>query len=216
MVRRVFIIDSNAQYVSMFEEHNDYTVVGAYDEADLIQFTGGSDVTPSYYGEKAHPTTYNNPARDEEESIIFRQAFLRNTPIAGICRGGQFLHVMNGGKMYQNVDGHCRDHKVLDIQTDRMYTVSSVHHQMMRDAYVEDGSVSKVLAVAENVSGYKECMEGGMVVRKQAKFHSYDLEAIFYPLTRSLCFQPHPEFSGVEECRELYFRYLDDHIFNTE
>jgi len=210
--RRVFIVQPNAQYITMFEEHNKYIVVDMFGDADLIQFTGGSDVTPSYYGEEAHPTTHNNPNRDRLEATIFKEAFNQNIPMAGICRGGQFLHVMNGGKLYQHVGGHCGAHLVRDVERDEMVRVSSTHHQMMRDAYVEDGSVSSILAIAEDIGGFKESMadDPRSGVREQP---SYDLEAIFYPITRSLCFQPHPEFDGVEGCRELYFKYLEDHIF---
>jgi len=216
MVRRVFIVQSNGQYDAMFNNHDDYMVVDQVEQASFIQFTGGNDVTPSYYGEEGHPTTYNNPLRDEQEATIFKTAFGSNTPMAGICRGGQFLHVMNGGKLYQNVSGHCGNHLVRDVWDDRTYQVSSTHHQMMRDAYVEDGAVSKILAVAEDVGGYKEYMRDGDIHRIGPGAAAYDLEAIYYPITNSLCFQPHPEFDGVEECRSLYFQYLDEFIFNTE
>ena len=37
-----------------------YTVVSNFDAADLIVFTGGSDVSPHLYGDAAHRTTCNN------------------------------------------------------------------------------------------------------------------------------------------------------------
>ena len=76
MVRRVFIVQSNAQYENMFNRHSDYVVVDHIEDADMLQFTGGSDVTPSLYGEKAHPTTYNNPGRDRIEAHAFRVNYL--------------------------------------------------------------------------------------------------------------------------------------------
>lgn len=214
--RRVFIIQPNAQYIDMFNRHGDYIVVDKMEDADLLQFTGGSDVTPSYYGEEAHPATHNNPPRDAIEEAIFKTNtgphMGLNLPMAGICRGGQFLHVMNGGKMYQHVDGHCGIHKVRDVDTGDVIEVSSTHHQMMRDSYVEDGNISEVLAVADGVSDFKESMVDGHAVRSRV-WPVYDLEAIFFPITRTLCFQPHPEFGGYEACRDLYFKYLDDCIF---
>jgi len=212
---KVFIVNSNAQYDAMFNEADGYEVTDDVVETDMIQFTGGSDVTPSYYGEKPHLTTYNSPERDKREAKIFKATFLLGIPMAGICRGGQFLHVMNGGKLYQNVDGHCHSHMVRDVRTDEKWAVSSTHHQMMRDAYVEDGSINTILAVADGVSEYKESMVGKRVVRSR-EWPVYDLEALFYPITQSLCFQPHPEFNGVAACRDLYFKYLDEFIFNTE
>ena len=135
--------------------------------------------------------------------------------MAGICRGAQFLHVMNGGKLYQNVSRHCGIHEVRDVWTDEKYRVSSTHHQMMRDAYVEDGVISRIIAVAEDIGGYKEVMEGVHVNRIDA-VAPFDLEAIYYPITNSLCFQPHPEFGGVEDCRSYYFQYIDELLFGTE
>jgi len=214
MVRRVYILSSNAQYDAMFNETDGYEVVAHAEDADMVQFTGGSDVTPSYYGEKAHLTTYSNPGRDKIEAHCFKVTFLRNIPMAGICRGGQFLHVMNGGMLWQNVEGHCRSHMVRDLRTDEKVEVSSTHHQMMRDSYREDGAVSQILAIAEGVNGWKECMVKGHVIRKCVS--PLELEAMFYPITQSLCFQPHPEFNGVAACRDLYFKYLDEFIFNTE
>jgi len=208
MTRKVFIINPNGQYISMFNNHDDYLVVENMEEADLIQFTGGSDVTPALYGEKAHPHTYNSPQRDANEHRLYDDIIKLNIPMAGICRGGQFLHVMNGGKMYQHVDGHCIAHKIRDVWTNEIYEVSSTHHQMMRDSYVEDGCYNDIIAIAEGVcSSYaKESMNKGLPV--------YELEVIHYPITNSLCFQPHPEFDGYQECRDLYFQYLNEYLFN--
>ncbi|UCW44423.1 hypothetical protein [Pseudomonas phage PPAT] len=50
-----------------------WEVVGIKDffNADLIQFTGGSDVTPMLYGESLHPKTYCSQRRDLEEAGYF-------------------------------------------------------------------------------------------------------------------------------------------------
>ncbi len=216
MVRRVFIVQPNAQYVDMFNNHPDYKVVTHMLYADMIQFTGGSDVTPSYYGEKAHPTTYNSPERDKMEALLYKVALGKGLPMAGICRGGQFLHVMNGGKLYQNVSRHCGNHMVRDMRTDERYEVSSTHHQMMRDAYVEDGMVGIVIAVAEGMGGYKEEMHGKRVSRTDNVMCPFDHEVMYYPISNSLCFQPHPEFDGVEECKAYYFKCLEELLFDTD
>jgi len=40
-----------------------------------------------------------------------------------------------------------------------------------------------------------------------------DVEAVFYPETRSLCYQPHPEYlSPGEDCQEVYFDYIKQHL----
>lgn len=47
-----------------------YTVVSDFDTADLIVFTGGSDVSPHLYGDAAHRTTGNNTIRDAKEERL--------------------------------------------------------------------------------------------------------------------------------------------------
>lgn len=87
--------------------HKDYDITSMFlkqgweistnsEEADLLQFTGGEDVTPALYGEGKHPTTDNNPDRDAFESDVYH--YYIDKPKAGICRGGQFLNVMNGAR----------------------------------------------------------------------------------------------------------------------
>jgi hypothetical protein len=39
--------------------------------------------------------------------------------------------------------------------------------------------------------------------------------AIFYPQTKSLCFQPHPEW-GHKGTEDYFFKLLDEYVFPTE
>jgi len=66
-----------------------------------VVFTGGADVSPFMYGEKKLSVTCNDEHRDEQEKLFFER--YTKVPKVGICRGGQFLNVMNGGKMWQHV-----------------------------------------------------------------------------------------------------------------
>jgi gamma-glutamyl-gamma-aminobutyrate hydrolase PuuD len=177
-----------------------------YDEIDLIQFTGGSDVSPELYGEISHPRTFSNPDRDRYEKEIYAVGIAKKIPMLGICRGGQFLNVMNGGKMYQDVDRHAMAgfHQALDMLTGRVRQVTSTHHQMMRPA-----KNAIIVANAYDLSTFKEYMEGDKVARVT---HEYaDTEALFYPETKCLCFQPHPEYEN-EDCRKYYFELIDRYI----
>jgi gamma-glutamyl-gamma-aminobutyrate hydrolase PuuD len=105
--------------------------VNNLEEADIVLFTGGEDVDPSLYGCEKHPTTYSNIQRDLEEKAIFEQVKPHQLCL-GICRGSQFLCVMNGGLLVQNVRGHATfgTHQIgtpYDFQT---YEITSTHHQM--------------------------------------------------------------------------------------
>lgn len=208
----VMILEGNSQYREMFEKAG-WNITFDLNKADLVQFTGGADVSPFIYGEANHPTTGNDPRRDLVEAGYYALCVRMGKKMAGICRGGQFLNVMNGGKMYQDVDGHAvgGTHECHDIKTGKVVQVTSTHHQMMR---LVGGTNVEVVAIAEE-SYYKEYMLGDEPA--EAKYPNSDLEALYYVNTNSLCFQPHPEFYGADSTREYYFELLERYLgFNNE
>jgi gamma-glutamyl-gamma-aminobutyrate hydrolase PuuD len=162
--------------------------------ADLICFTGGADVSPELYGEKKHPTTNSDINRDNREKIIFHDFVA--TPKVGICRGGQFLNVMSGGRMWQDVDNHCRSHEMRICDTNERVMVTSTHHQMIRPT-----KEAEILAVAYEST------------RKETAIHvskvGHDIEVVYYDDTLSLCFQPHPEY-GMESCEKVFFDFIKE------
>ena len=205
--KRVWIAGGGHEYARMFIGRG-WDTVDFPDEADLIQFTGGSDVHPMYYGECSHPTTHSDLSRDRNEHDIFTD-FLNRKPMVGICRGGQFLNVMNKGKLYQDVDNHAlgRTHAILigspDSDHHRIIQVTSTHHQMMRPT-VE----GQVLAYAHQ-SDIREHMTKHHVVRDEEEGHD-DVEVVLYRDTDCLCFQPHPEFDrSPKECTDYYFELIN-------
>ena len=202
----VLIINTSDAYVNMFESMG-WKVVYSYGSADLVQFTGGSDVSPSLYGEAEHPYTSTNPARDKHESDAFDICMAMGIPMAGICRGAQFLNVMSGGSLWQDVDNHAiyGVHAALDLATERMVDVTSTHHQMMRV-----GSNGEVLVEAYEAT-YYDCMKDGKV-EQYTELGTGDVEAAYYGTTGCLCFQPHPELHGAESTRTLYFELLQRHL----
>lgn len=183
---KVFIVGGGGNYAQMFINHG-WEVIGNIFNADLVQFTGGEDVTPEIYGEE-NTSSYNNFERDLREAGIFAIAQRMGKPMAGICRGGQFLNVMCGGSMIQHVEGHAihGTHPLVsmeDIHEDiPTINVTSTHHQAM----VSDGH-GDILDVGPD----------GIV------------EVINYTTEKVLCFQPHPEFTECEECTDYYFELLD-------
>jgi len=80
------------------------------DAADLLRriqglvLSGGSDVDPAYYGEKAHETvTGVTPERDAFELALCREARRLDVPTLAICRGQQVLNVAMGGTLIQDI-----------------------------------------------------------------------------------------------------------------
>jgi gamma-glutamyl-gamma-aminobutyrate hydrolase PuuD len=135
-------------------------------------------------------------------------ALEQKIPMAGICRGGQFLNVMCGGKMWQNVDHHAigGTHGVRNTATGEVFQATSTHHQMMRP-----GAGGNVLGVAEpSLSTKKESMIPEDIVDWQ------DVEIVHYHQQNVLCFQPHPEFPGQNALADTYFEYIDQYLLNRD
>lgn len=191
---KVVIVNSNHQYRDMFKQRGWEVLpvsISNIVQADLIQFTGGSDVTPALY-EEENVASDNNEARDLLEMGVFHLAFDHGIPMAGICRGGQFLNVMCGGRMIQHIVGHA---------TGRT-------HPLFQDS---DGPLP--IKVAENVtSTHHQAIVAADYGNVLAYGPDNITEVVHYEDYKVLCFQPHPEF-GPGECQDLYFSYLDEVFF---
>lgn len=204
---RVYVIGGGYEYIKMLFDFGFKGAKGIGD-ASFILFTGGEDVSPELYGEKSLPKTHSNLFRDKREKIIFEEALAAKIPMVGICRGGQFLNVMNTGKMWQHVDGHCGNHQmtILDSQTPRKIEVTSTHHQMM----IPNPETAVILAAAGEA---KTKLAFGTEVAVGKPTDDSDAEVIWYANTNCLCFQPHPEFvKAPKECREYFKECLDNYI----
>ena len=204
---KVYIIDSSHEYGIMFCSHG-WDVVDHMDDADLVQFTGGADVSPHLYNQDQHARTHVNVLRDENEILEFQKAYKNEIPMAGICRGGQFLNVMCGGSLYQHVDNHALfgTHQMWDVEGDRWMPVTSTHHQMMRQ-----GPYAKILGVASEATVCEYMKDGAVKFNKQRR--GDDLEVVFYSQQKVLCFQPHPEYMGKgDECQEFYFQLIKEKL----
>jgi gamma-glutamyl-gamma-aminobutyrate hydrolase PuuD len=211
---KVYIEGGQANYNEMWRRFG-WAIVGDMFDADVIQFTGGSDVSPHYYGEAAHPHAQVNLDRDARCKILFNMAKRREIPMAGICRGGQFLNVMNGGSMFQHCDGHgiYGTHKATILATGSEVDVTSTHHQIMRP------NRDKAIILMEanpKLSTFKEHMSVDEPTDKwyvSDKQEEDDIEAVFYPDTMSLCFQPHPEYCDPKSsCVATYRNFLRNYL----
>jgi GMP synthase-like glutamine amidotransferase len=205
MANNVIIINGDAAYHRMFINAG-WKVVYELAHADLACFTGGADVTPAYYGAEKHHTTWNNINRDVEEKELFDFFKERDVPMVGICRGGQFLNVMSGGAMYQDVTNHTQDHDIIDMETGETIRVTSTHHQMMKPA------ASAITIATANILSEREWFEGSIACRDES---NTGIEVVFYPDTKSLCFQPHPEFRSEEGTRHrsYFFEQIEKRLF---
>lgn len=194
--RAVYIAQTSIEYERMFKDRG-WIIVNSIEQADLVQFTGGADVSPEIYGEK-NTRSHCNMARDKVDMLMYASALRQDIPMAGICRGGQFLNVMNGGKMEQHISGHCTSHDIVyENEKDEMITVpvSSTHHQHM----LPNDDLAFVIAKSSGDKAPEDVNE-----------------VIYYDYTNTLCFQAHPEMRGYEKCQDFYFMLLDTFLFTDK
>lgn len=177
------------------------------DYVDGILFSGGGDIDPLLFGEE--PITQNgeiSPLRDTYELQLCEQAFSRNIPIFGICRGMQVMNIAAGGGIYQDIGvqhgsqiKHSqqapRRHATHSIQVQedgllyalwqkKRVVVNSVHHQAV-------STLGKGFSVAaSSADGLTEA-----IVQKQADF--------------VLGVQWHPEAMYTKEQDILFQRFIE-------
>lgn len=197
---KVYIVGHNNEIESMWKSKKGCHIVSDIKTADVVQFIGGPDVHPRLYKEQPlQGTSFSeqSDARDLRAWNASNQEQLK----AGICRGGQFLNVVNGGAMWQHVDNHGvhAGHKLVDCLFNREITVSSTHHQMMIP-----GPKGELLAFADGIAkNHRTALVEDRTVTK------YDTEVVWYEDSNSLCFQPHPEFNNQKDCRDYYFDLIE-------
>lgn len=73
-------------------------------EIDGLLLTGGDDVDPAFYGQRAHSSTkIVSPERDRFDLELARRAMDADLPFLGICRGQQVMNVAGGGTLIQDI-----------------------------------------------------------------------------------------------------------------
>lgn len=178
-----------AQLASMFVRTGSYNAV-CPEDADLVVFSGGSDIDPRLYGEERHDLTdLPNVERDNEYLRLYLQCLEEGIPMFGICGGAQALHIFNGGKLYQDVDGHHGAHHAYDVREAKpLIRISSSHHQLCMDN--QEGGM-EILLTARKSSYRWHSRE-----KRQATGKDPDIEAFFYRDTCAFGVQGHPEYAG--------------------
>lgn len=110
-----------------------------------IVISGGDDIDPSSYGEKATSSRGNDPAVDEFEIAVVRAARDQDKPVLAICRGLQLLNVALGGSINQEVTAAGTVHEPItkDSEPDE---VSSRRHVV---TFEEGSLISEIYGAAE-------------------------------------------------------------------
>lgn len=187
--RRFFISGpGKLPIIEMFSQRGGYEPTLQRHFADFFVFTGGADINPKLYGESPIKGVFFSSPRDEEDISNYKYGYGTGKFLVGICRGAQFLNVMKGGSLWQDVDGHTKDHDIKDcISGEIIGPVTSTHHQMMRI-----GTNARVIAKAAQSQIIRN--ESCRVNKVGNKNDWEDPEVVAY--YGALCFQPHPEYRG--------------------
>ncbi len=177
-------------------------------DVDLILFTGGDDVNPELYGETIGKNTYSDKKRDQKEIDDYYR--YKGVPMLGICRGAQFLTVMAGGKLIQDVSGHLSSHTISTGGTFGTYTITSDHHQMMYPFNLNKERY-KIIAYSEYFRSDYYLDGNNNQIELSQDF--LEPEIVYYTDKNLLCIQGHPEYSNCSQdtsnlCLHLIEKYL--------
>jgi putative glutamine amidotransferase len=127
------------------------------DWLDALVLEGGSDVSPTSYGETPlQPRWSGDRIRDDYERGLLAAFAERGKPVLGICRGLQLMNVAFGGTLLQDIATQrpgAREHRNAEIYDRNVHpiefvkgtrlaelfegaaapVVNSVHHQAVKD-----------------------------------------------------------------------------------
>lgn len=168
----------------------------------LILFEGGEDISPELYEEKSRVLNQQyNRHRDFFEREMFLRAIKVKAPMLGICRGSQFLTAMNGGKVIQHVNGHIQYH-MIETFDDALLSVTSTHHQMMNPFNLAHENYRLIAWSTPKQSDVYLNGDNEQVAMP------VEPEIVWYPKTKCLCIQGHPEYLFKEDEFVIYSRKL--------
>jgi len=175
--------------------------------ADIVVFTGGADIDPKLYGEPIAGAYGINTRRDEAEVELFKAAKNFGIPMLGICRGAQLLNVLNGGKLWQDVNHHTTNHWLTDLRNGTQALVTSTHHQQM----IPNLKLGNLIAIAGKGERTSLCTtKHAAGVTQVPNIGDVDAEVVWYQDTQCLCFQPHPEYPGKTGTAEYFWSVFNE------
>ena len=132
---------------------------------DGILVPGGEDLNPWYYGEEPKPQIQTiRPEIDEAWFALGRAAKEMGMPMLGICKGIQFLNVLCGGDLYQDIYTQ-KETTILHLQS---LARSYLHHQAVRtpgedilvSATAPDGTIEAIESSNGQIVGVQWHPEG--------------------------------------------------------
>ena len=183
------------------------------DKVDGILLSGGGDINPLLLGEEPIPGLHSIcPQRDEMELLLVREAYNRQIPMLGICRGIQTLVAALGGTLYQDLNTQYSEASLVkhDQDLDRAYASHSVK--------LEEGSTlarlfpeAKEKGLPVNSFHHQAVRTPGSLLRVAAKATDGVIEAVESNEFKSIIgVQWHPEcfITRGDRCMMPIFNWL--------
>ncbi|WEK19508.1 MAG: gamma-glutamyl-gamma-aminobutyrate hydrolase family protein [Candidatus Pedobacter colombiensis] len=148
------------------------------EKCDGFVLTGGVDVLPAIYGgaeEYPYKPDEFLPNRDEFERLIYEFSQRAKVPVLGICRGMQYINIMEGGKVFEDNGEQANqlhkkglEDKIHGVNVDKnslLYAVTgkavgqvnSAHHQAVNPGKLGENLIAN--AYADTPDGLIEGLE---------------------------------------------------------
>jgi len=203
------IFDEKSPFDYIFDERINSDDPAVLDQPDVraLILWGGEDISPSLYGHglcAMTDATTEPSRRDRIELTMAKRAVELGIPMIGICRGAQFLCALSGGTLIQHVTGHAgRSHEIITNKGES-YITNSVHHQMMNPFEVDH----ELLAWCPTNLSKLYLGANDTHVAKAYRDDFKEPEIVWFPKTKALCIQGHPEYSNaplkyIRHCLDL-------------
>lgn len=160
------------------------------DLCDGFLFSGGIDISPSFFGEDAHAGIEDcHYGLDLVQFTLIKKVLAARKPLLGICRGEQLLNVACGGTLYQDLG----EQPGVFIKHRQQTPFRDVAHRV---TIAEDSELAKLLGTSTMVNSYhhqavKEAGEGVRITAYSADHVAEAIELPDYPFAVGV--QWHPE-----------------------
>jgi putative glutamine amidotransferase len=217
-VNRVYCSDGYSSAANWITGLKDFVLVPSIKDADVVVFGGGKDIDPAFYGENRGTNTDKPSLRDVKEQADFFIAKERGIKMVGVCRGGQLICALSGGKLIQDVNNHAGSNHPMRTSDGRSYMVNSLHHQMMfpytlaKTDYEIIGWSPRHLATRYLGGNDKDILLPG---------HFKECEVVHFKNTKGLAIQWHPEMMygysktagpSVHWMQETFLKFYNDEL----
>ena len=169
------------------------SILALLDTLDGLVLSGGGDINPLLLGEEPLPQLHSVcPERDETELFLAREAFHRQIPTLGICRGIQVMAAVLGGKVYQDIYVQGEGAKLKHSQDMPRYTAS--HTVNIKEGSTLQSIVGNKQTLAVNSFHHQAVSDPGPHLKVSAQSPDGIIEAVESNEDKALLgVQWHPE-----------------------